>query len=447
MTPPLDHLTSALLEAARRAGAEDADAMAVSGTSLSIDIRAGKLEQAERSEGVEIGLRVLMGGRQACVSASDISPNTITALAERAVAMAREAPQDPNVGLATPEELAKAWDLGALDLADPGAEPDAAILEADARQLEAAAMSVSGIRQVEASAGYSRRQIHLAATNGFSGGYGRTSRSLSGVAFTGEGTEMERDWAGESRVYSADMPDAAAMGTLAATRTLERAGATRPRTGTYPVLYDERVAASLIGHLLSAINGSAIARGASWLRDGLGAQVLPKGLSVIEDPHRPRIGASRPFDAEGLATRRRAIVEDGILTGWVLDLATGRKLGMASTANASRGPSAPPSPSTTNIDLTPGTRTRADLIADMGTGLLVTSMIGSTISATTGDYSRGAAGFWVENGRISHPVNECTIAGNLRDMLLRMVPANDARDHLSFRVPSVLIDGMTLAGA
>jgi len=447
MTPSLDHLTTALLVAARRAGADAADALAVSGTSLAIDIRAGKLEQAERSEGVEIGLRVLMGGRQACVSASDISAATITALAERAVAMAREAPEDPNAGLATPAQLAQGWDLAALDLADPGAEPDAAALESDARKLEAAAMAVAGIRQVEASAGYSRRQIHLAASNGFAGGYGRTSRSVSGVAFTGEGTGMERDWAGESRVYGADVPDAAGLGTLAALRTLERAGATRPRTGTYPVLYDERVAASLIGHLLGAINGSAVARGASWLRDALGAQILPVGLSVIEDPHRPRIGSSRPFDAEGLPTQRRAVVEDGVLTGWVLDLATGRKLGMPSTANASRGPTAPPSPSTTNIDLTPGAQSRADLIAGMGTGLLVTSMIGSTISATTGDYSRGAAGFWVENGRISHPVNECTIAGNLREMLLRIVPANDARDHLSFRVPSILIDGMTLAGA
>jgi PmbA protein len=234
---------------------------------------------------------------------------------------------------------------------------------------------------------------------------------------------------------------------LAAERALARSGAVKPVTGVYPVLFDERVASSLIGHLLSAVNGAAIARGASWLRDALGTQVLPAGLSVIEDPHRPRIGSSRPFDGEGLPTRRRAIVEDGILTGWTLDLATGRKLGMASTANAARGTSSPPSPSTSNIDLTQGTATREALLRDMGRGLYVTSMIGSTINPTTGDYSRGAAGFWVENGQISHPVNECTIAGNLREMLLRLIPANDARAHLSTRVPSCLIDGLTLAGA
>ena len=287
----------------------------------------------------------------------------------------------------------------------------------------------------------------MAGTNGFAGGYGRTTTSLSAVAFTGQGTDMQRDYAGESRVYAADLPGADGIGRLAAERALQRVGSVKPRTGTYPVVYDERVAASLIGHLLSAINGTSIARGSSWARDRLGKQVLPAGLSLIEDPHRSRMSASRPFDGEGLATRRRDIVADGVLTGWVLDLATGRKLGMPSTANAMRGTSAPPSPSTSNIDLTQGLVSRDDLLAQMGTGLLVTSMIGSTISATTGDYSRGASGFWVENGQLAYPVHECTIAGNLRDMLLRIIPANDARAHLSSRVPSLLIDGMTLAGA
>ena len=447
MTASLSDLTARLLDAARKAGAEAADALAVSGASTSIDLRQGRLETAERSEATEVGLRVLIGGRQACVSASDLSERTFAALAERAVAMAREAPADPYAGLADTAEIAKGWDLAALEMADGSDEPSPAQLEQDCRELESAALAAKGITQVEAGAGYSRRAMHLAATNGFSGGYARTSRSLSVVAFTGEGTAMERDWAGESRTYQADLPDAAGVGRLAAERALARAGAVKPVTGTYPVLFDERIASSLIGHLLGAVNGAAIARGASWLRDALGQQVLPSGLSVIEDPHRPRISGSRPFDGEGIPTRRRAIVQDGILTGWTLDLATARKLGMQTTGNASRGTTAPPSPSSSNIDLTQGTRTRDDLIRDMGTGLLVTSMIGSTINPTTGDYSRGASGFWVENGQIAYPVNECTIAGNLRDMLLRLIPANDARAHLSTRVPSCLIEGMTLAGA
>jgi PmbA protein len=445
--PALEQLTEALLTAARKAGAESADAMAVAGTAVSIETRAGKLEQAERSESIEIGLRVLIGGRQACVSASDVSDRTIAALAERAVAMAREAPVDAHAGLADAAQLARMVDAAALELADPADEPSAAALEADARGAEAAALAHKGITQVEAGAGYSARRLHIAASNGFAGGYARTSRSLSAVAFTGSGTAMERDYAGEGRVFQADMPGAEGIGSLAAERALARAGAVKPVTGTYPVLFDERVAASLIGHLISAINGAAIARGASWLKDAMGTQVLPSGLSVVEDPHRVRIGSSKPFDAEGLPTQRRAFVQDGVLTSWVLDLATGRKLGLASTGNATRGTGAPPSPGTSNIDLTLGTATRDDLISAMGTGLLVTSMIGSTINPTTGDYSRGAAGFWVQNGVISHPVNECTIAGNLRDMLLRIVPANDARAHLSFRVPSLLVDGMTLAGA
>ena len=447
MTRSLEDLTAALLQAARRAGAETADALAVEGTSLSIDIRQGRLEEAQRAEDIDLGLRVLIGRRQACVSASDISPATILAMAERAVAMAREAPEDPYAGLADASEITRGWDLAALDLCDPSPEPSPASLEAAARAAEAAAMALPGIVQVEAGAGQSQRRMHLAATNGFAGGYARSSHSLSAVAFVGAGTGMERDWAGEGRIHAADVPAPQIIGRLAAERALSRLGARKPATGAYPVLYDERVAASLIGHLLSAVNGAAVARGASWLRDAMGQQVLPATLSVIDDPLRPRAASSRPFDAEGLGTRTRAIVENGVLTGWTLDLATARKLGMTSTASAARGTSAPPSPATANIDLTQGSSSRDDLIAAMGTGLLVTSLIGATVNPTTGDYSRGASGFWVENGQITHAVNECTIAGNLRQMLLRMTPANDARAHLSTRVPSLLVEGMTLAGA
>ncbi|MGO4851697.1 TldD/PmbA family protein [Phaeovulum sp. W22_SRMD_FR3] len=444
----LSSLTEALLAAAKRAGATAADAMAVDGRAVSIDVRAGALEQAERAEGVEIGLRVLIGGRQACVSASDISARTIEEMAERAVAMAREAPEDKWLGLAEPAQLAQGWDLAALEMEDTSAEPAAADLEEDARRAEAAALSVAGVAQVQsASASYSRRRLHLAASNGFSGGYGRSSRSISAVAISGEGLEMERDWAAESRIYQADLPDAEGIGLLAGARAVERRGAKQPPTGAYPVLYDERIAGGLIGHLLGAANGAQIARGGSWLRDALGQQVLPEGLSILEDPLRPRIAGSRPFDAEGLATRQRLIVENGVLTGWTLDLATARKLGMESTASAGRGTSSPPSPGVSNIMLTPGVKTREALLAEMGTGLLITSMIGSSINATTGDYSRGASGFWVENGQITYPVNECTVAGNLREMLLRITPANDARAHLSHVVPSLLVEGLTLAGA
>jgi PmbA protein len=442
----LQALTQALLDAARKAGAAAADVVAVEGVSTGVDIRAGRLEQAERSEALEFGLRVLIGGRQACVSSSDTAPATLAAMAERAVAMAREAPEDPHAGLADPADLARGWDLEALELCDARDDPAPAALEAEARAAEAAAMAAAGVVQVEASAGHFHRRMHLAASNGFAGGYARSGRSVSAVAFVGEGTGMERDWAGESRIFAADMPPAEDVGRLAAERALARRNPRRPPTGAFPVLFDERVASSLIGHLLAAVNGSAVARGASWLRDALGEPVLPAGLSVIDDPLRPRAGSSRPFDAEGLPARRRAIVQDGVLTGWTLDLATGRRLGLPSTGSAARGPSAPPSPATGNIDLTPGTATREDLLAAMGTGLWVTALIGSSVNPTTGDYSRGAGGFWVERGAVVHPVNECTIAGNLRAMLRSIVPANDARPHLSTRVPSLLVEGLTLAG-
>ena len=447
MTQSLSDLSAQILQAATRAGADAADAIAVDGTSLSITVREGALEQAERSEGIDIGLRVFVGQRQACVSSSDAKPDTLTQMAERAVAMAKEAPEDPHAGLADPAQLATDTATEALELFDPSEEPDPAALQDDATRAEAAALRNSGISQVQsASAGYGRRRIHLAATNGFSAGYSRSDRGLSCVAISGTGTGMERDYDYDSRVFQADLRDADDIGRIAAERAVERVGAKKPCTGAFPVLFDERIASSLIGSLLQATNGMMIARGSSWLRDAIGEQVLPSALSIIEEPHRARVTGSRLFDAEGLPTQRRAIVQDGVLTGWTLDLATARKLGMQSTANAARGTGAPPSPSLTNISLTQGTVSRDELIAQMGTGLLVTSMIGSTINPNTGDYSRGAAGFWVENGEITYAVNECTVAGNLRDMLRSIVPANDGRAHLSRVVPSLLVEGLTLAG-
>ena len=444
----LDDLSHQLLDAAKAAGANAADAMAVSGTSLSIDVRSEKLEQAERSEGIEIGLRVILGAKQATVSASDTRPETLREMAERAMAMATHAPDDPSIGLADPSQLATNRSADALELCDPADEPGPAQLQEAAQIAEAAALAQNGVTQVQsATAGYSAREVYLAASNGFAGGYTRTDSAVSCVAIAGAGENMERDYDGDMRIFRADLRSAGDIGTRAGLRAVERMGGRKSPTGAFPVLFDERISSSLIGHLLAAANGSAIARGSSWLRDALGSQILPTSLSLIEDPHRARVTGSRPFDAEGLPTSKRKIIVNGMLTGWTLDLATGRKLDMHSTGNAARGTSAPPAPSSWNVSLTQGTQSPADLIAQMGTGLLVTSMIGSTINPTTGDYSRGASGVWIENGEIAYPVNECTIAGNLRDMLKTLQPANDARTHLSRVVPSLLVEGMTLAGS
>ena len=444
----LPALADALLHAARRAGAEAADALVVEAASVSVDVLRGRLEQAERAEGIDLGLRVLVGRRQACVSASDASPATLERMAERAVAMAREAPEDPHVGLAPPEALARERDAAALDLVDAEPPLPPVALQDMAARAEAAALAVAGVTQVgSAGASQNDRRVHLAATNGFSGGYRRTGTQLSCVAITGEGTAMERDWYGDARVHRAELDAPEAVGQQAAERAVARAGATKPPTGAVPVVFDERVAGTLIGHLLAAINGSAVARGATFLRDALGEAVLPDGMTLTEDPLMPRMSGSRPFDAEGLPTRARDLVAGGVLEGWVLDLATGRRLGMVSTANAARGPSGPPMPQVTNLRLTPGDTDRDGLLARMGTGLLVTQLIGSSVNATTGDYSRGASGFWVEGGRIVRPVNECTIAGNLRPMLRSLVAANDARPHVGRQVPSLLVEGLTIAGA
>lgn len=447
MTQTPEALCHALIDAAKAAGAEAADAIVAEGQSLSIEVHKGRLEHAERSEGVDLGLRVLIGKKQALVSSSDMRASTITTMAERAVAMAREAPEDPYTGLAEQTDLAQNWDLQSLELMDNSPEPSPEELKTDALAAEAACLAVAGVTQVQSAAGgYGRHSVHLATSNGFSGGYSRTSRSLSCTAIAGSGAEMERDFDGDSRTFQMDLRAAEEIGRTAGERATAQLNARRPETGTFPILFDERISSSLIGHLLSASNGAAIARGASWLKDMLGEQILPSTMSVIEDPFRPRMSGSRPFDGEGLPTQRREIIKDGILTGWTLDLASARKLDLTSTGNAARGIGSVPSPANWNIALTPGQSSRKDLIRDMGTGLLVTSMIGSTINPNTGDYSRGASGFWVENGEIQHPVNECTIAGNLQEMLRNMIAGNDGRSYLSRVVPSLLIEGMTIAG-
>ena len=448
MSADLAALTEQLVEAGRRAGADAADAVAVAGESLSIEVRNGALEHAERSEVVDIGLRVLIGRRQACVSASDTRPETIVAMAERALAMAREAPEDPYCGLADPTMIARNPDAGPLDLVDPDPMPGPDALRAVALEAEAAALAVRGVTRMDgAGSGCSSVRMHLTASNGFSGGYGFTGHSVHAVAICGEGSAMERDHAFEGRTHRADLPDTASIGRRAGERAVAMAGASKPPTGAFPVLYDERVARSLIGHLTQAINGVSITRGASWLGQAMGERVLPAGLDVVQDPLRPRIAGSHTFDGEGLPTARHALVEDGILKSWILDLATGRQLGLPSTASASRGTSSPPSPSGGSLALTQGQDTREALMAEMGTGLLVTSLIGASINPTTGDYSRGASGFWVENGEIVRPVNECTIAGNLRAMLATVRPANDAKPWVGAVVPSLLVEGLVIAGS
>ncbi|NIY71577.1 TldD/PmbA family protein [Marivivens donghaensis] len=447
MTRTLADLTHELLDYARQSGADAADALAVDGTSMTIDVRAGALENAERSEGVDIGVRVFVGNRQACVSTSDTRSDALKTVAERAVQMARLAPEDPYCGLADPAQLATEIDSAALELFDPSEEPAPAELQDMAQRAEAAGLSVAGVEQViSASAGYSNRALHLAATNGFSGGYRRSDIGMSCVALAGKGGKMERDADGDGRIFRIDLRSAEDIGRTAGERAVAALNPRRVKTGAYPVIIDERVSSTLIGHLLSATNGAMIARGSSWARQLMDQQVLPDGISLIENPHRARISGSKMFDAEGLPTRKRAIVENGVLQNWTLDLANARKLGLESTGSAARGTSAPPSPSVTNLELTQGTKSREDLMKEIGTGFLINSFIGATINPNTGDYSRGASGFWIENGEIAYPVNEVTVAGNLIDMLKKITPANDARTYLSRVIPSLLVEGLTLAG-
>jgi PmbA protein len=434
---------AALVAAARRAGADAADALLVQSASLSVQRRLGVVEEVERAEARDLGLRVFVGRRIAIVSTTDPDPAGFAALAERAVAMARAVPEDRFGCLPDAASFAPP----ALDL-DDGLEPDVAALTERAAAAEEAALAVRGVTNSEgASAGWSRTRVALATSGGFAGGYTRGGHSLSVTALAGVGTGMQRDYDYASAVYLADLDDAAALGRRAAEQAVARLGPTRPRTAVLPVVYHPRVAGSLLGHLAGAINGAAIARGTSFLRDRLGQPVLAPALTVFDDPLRPRGLRSRPFDGEGQPGQRRAVVEGGVLTTWLLDSRSAAQLGLASTGHASRGTSGPPSPSPTNLWLAPGAQTPQALMADIAEGLYVTELIGMGVNGVTGDYSRGAAGFMIRGGTLAEPVAEITIAGNLKEMFLAMRAADDLRFRRGTDAPTIRIEAMTLAGA
>jgi PmbA protein len=434
-----------LVAQARKAGADAADAVLFEGISLSHARRLGKTERLERAEGQDLGLRVLVGKQQAIVSSSDRSPKTLAELVERAVGMAKAVPEDPFCGLAEPADIAHDWP--ALDMLEE-AEPSAETLIERAKAVEEAALAVSGVTNSEgAEAGWGRSRVVLVASNGFFGGYCGSSSSFSVSVLSGSGTQMERDYDFSSAVYGNDLRDPTEIGRSAGEKAVKRLGARKMSTCRCPVVFDPRVSRSFLSHLLGAISGSSIARGTSFLRDKLNQRIFPEAITIVEDPHRQRGLRSKPFDAEGIANRRRALIDKGVLTTWLLDLRSSRQLGLKTTGHAARGTASPPAPAATNIWLEPGNLTPQQLMSDIGSGLYVTELMGMGVNGITGDYSRGAAGFWIEKGEIAFPVSEMTVAGNLNDMFARLVAANDLEFRTGADAPTVRIDDLTVAGA
>ena len=439
----LDTLSD-LIRRARAAGADAADGVIVSATSVSVQRRLRKTEQVTRSEGHDLGLRVFVGQRSASVSSSAVDPAGFDALVARAIAMARIVPEDPYAGLA-----AEARSPTGLDLQmDDGREPDVDALIARASAAEEAALSVAGITNSEgADAGFARARIALMTSAGFAGQTARSSHSVSATALAGEGTGMERDYDYSSAVHLDDLEDAATIGRIAGEKAVARLNPTRPKTMRVPVVYDPRVSSSILGHLSSAINGSSIARGTSFLKERMGQAVFARGVTIIDDPRRVRGLRSREFDGEGVPTRVASIIDDGVLTTWFLDSRTARQLGLETTGSASRGVNGPPSPSATNLYMAAGTMTPQALMADIKEGLYITEMMGSSINGITGDYSRGASGFMIRDGALAEPVAEITVAGSLPEMFMHLTPANDLRFRRGTDAPTVRIEGLTLAGS
>ena len=440
----LENLADRLVGAARRAGADAADAIAVRSVSLSVEVRDGGVEESQRSEGDDVGLRVLVGRKQAVVSTNDLKGDGLDALAERAVAMARAAPEDRFAGLADPALLAR--EFPALDLLDPDM-PSVAVLEQRAKEAEAAGLAVKGVSKsggASASAGIGG--MVLVTSAGFHGATLGSHHSVSMQAIAGEGTAMETDYDYTSTLHASDLDSAAAIGKSAGERAVRRLNPRKVATRKVPVVFDARVAGSLVSHLASAVNGSAIARKTSFLREKLGDRIFAPGIDIVDDPLRKRGLRSRPFDAEGVGTRALKLVEDGVVKTWLLDSATARELELKSTGHAQRGVSSVPSPSPSNLYLVPGAKTPEALIGEIEDGFLVTSLIGMGVNLVTGDYSRGAAGFWIEHGKPTYPVSEVTIAGHLFDLFRTLEPANDLKFRYGTNAPTVRVEGLTVAG-
>jgi PmbA protein len=433
-----------LIGRAKNSGADAADAVFVEGVSLSKSTRMGKPEHLERSESRDIGLRVLIGKRQAMVSSSDTSREALEELAVRAVAMAKAVPEDPFCGLAEVNQLATDFpDVQSCDTF----EPDADHLSDLASRAEQAALAVEGISNSEGgSAGWGFNTVAMAASNGFARAYANSSHSLSVSVIAGEGTEMEGDYDYTAAVFAADLESPEALGASAGGKAIKRLNPKKAETAAVPIVFDTRVSKSLVGHLSAAINGSSVARGASFLKDKMGERIFPQDINIVDDPLRKRGLKSRPFDGEGIVTRRMNLIENGHLKTWIMDLRSARQLGLKTTGHASRGTSSPPSPSSSNLYLEPGKMSLKELIADIKQGLYVNELIGFGVNGVTGDYSRGASGFWIENGEISYPVSEVTIAGNLNAMFANLSVADDLHFRYGIDAPTVRVEGMTVAG-
>ncbi|WP_076864922.1 TldD/PmbA family protein [Bradyrhizobium mercantei] len=440
----LSDLAQRLVDAAKRAGADAADAIAVRGVSQGVEVRDGRVEETERSEGDDVGLRVFVGQRQAVVSTNEVSGDGIAKLAERAVAMARVAPDDKYVGLADPALLAH--DFPDLDLLDRKV-PTTAELEQRAIEAEAAALAVKGVtKSGGASASTGIGGMVLVTSTGFHGSYLRSSHGISTTAISGEGTGMERDYDFTSAPHASDLDSPTTVGRKAGERAVARFNPRKVETCKVPVIFDPRVAGSIVGHLVGAINGASIARKTSFLKDKLGEQLFSRDIRIIDDPLRVRGLRSQTFDAEGVRVKKTALIDEGVLTTWVLDSATARELGLVTTGHAHRGVSSSPSPGTYNLHLEPGAVTPKELISDIKQGFYVTDLIGSGVNGVTGDYSRGASGFWIENGEITYPVSEVTIAGHLLPMFKSLVAANDLEFRYGVNSPTLRIEGLTLGG-
>ena len=434
----LESIIERALDEARSRGASQAEAAVSQDTGLSVGVRLGEVETLEHQRDRSMGITVYFGQRKGSASTADFSLEAVRATVAKACSIARFTAEDPCSGLADAALMARSQPD--LDLAHPwNIAADRAI--EIAKTCEAAALAFdSRINNSEGASVSTHQGLHVYGnTHGFVGGYPTTSHTLSCVVLAGTGEDMQRDyWYSSSRDWR-DLEDAEAIGRESARRTIARLEPRKLSTRRAPVLFNAEIARGFIGHFTAAIRGSSQYRQSSFLLNSVGQQVFPAGFSIAERPHIPKAIGSAPFDEEGVATRERELIADGVLTGYILSSYSARKLGLQTTGNAGGAH---------NLVVAPNTSGGLPaMLARLGSGLLVTELMGQGVNGVTGDYSRGAAGFWVENGALQYPVAEITIAGNLREMLLGVAAVGDDVDTRGgIRVGSVLLNEMTIAG-
>ena len=433
-----------LIKKSKKSGADSVDVVYIENTNIDVGCRLKKIEKLERSESNDIGLRFIKNKKQVIVSSNDLSKKNLEELIYKASKMVGAIPRDPYCSIAKKKDLIKK--IPNLEIFD-SKEPTIKSLKDKVIEAENAGLNVKGVTNSEgAEIGWNKSKIYLFNSNGLNVSYQSSSYDIYAVLIAGRGTLMEREYEFASSIFEKDLIKTSLVGKKAGELAVKKINPKKIKTSKIPVIFSPRVANSFLKHLSSAINGNSITRGTSFLKKKLNKKIFSSNINIIDNPLKKRGLQSKPFDGEGLETKKTQIIKNGELKTWFLDLATAHQLRLKSTAHASRNISSPPTPSPTNLYFEPSNISPKSLIGNIKKGVYLTELMGSSVNLTNGDYSRGGSGFWIDKGEITYPINGITIADNLNEMFKKIILANDLEFKHGLNSPTMLIEDMIVAG-